>query len=412
MRWALAGAGSIVVAVAIRLAVAASPIPENLPTAEITRGEFVDIVELRGDIRPLKSVMLSAPMQSGELQIVRLARNGAAVTEGDVVVEFDGSTLRRTIQEKLTELKQAEAEIEQARAQARITEEQSRTALMKARFDLQRAELDLVERDFVARLDQERAKLAIADARQRLREAEEKERADRASSATQIAARERKVDKVKQEIALAERGLAALQLRAPADGVVSVMTNWRTSSPFGGEQEFRQGDRAWAGAQIVELPDLSAVHLAARLEEAERSRVEPGQTATVRVDAIPDQEFRATVKDISVLARVDFTSGWPPTRDFDLRLALDTPDNRLRPGMSATTRIAVGRLENVLLAPVKAVFTVDGRPTVYRLRRGAFLPQPVELLKRGRDQVVIAGGVEPGDRVALEMPAGAPGSQQ
>ena len=57
-------------------------------------------------------------MQSGELQIVKLAKNGSLVKAGDIVVEFDASTLRRTMQEKQSELKQAEAEIEQATAQA------------------------------------------------------------------------------------------------------------------------------------------------------------------------------------------------------------------------------------------------------------------------------------------------------
>ena len=37
---------------------------------------------------------------------------------------------------------------------------------------------------------------------------------------------------------------------------------------FGGQQEFQAGDRAWPGAAILELPDLSSVHLEARLDEA------------------------------------------------------------------------------------------------------------------------------------------------
>ena len=48
----------------------------DLPTADVTRGEFVDTLEIRGEIRPLKSVVLSSPMQSGELQILKLAKNG------------------------------------------------------------------------------------------------------------------------------------------------------------------------------------------------------------------------------------------------------------------------------------------------------------------------------------------------
>ncbi len=104
----------------------------DLPTARVTRGEFVDTLEIRGDIRPLKSIVLSSPMQSGDLQILKLAKNGTMVKPGDVLVQFDPSTLERTIQEKQSELKQADAEIEQAQAQARITQEQNATALMKA----------------------------------------------------------------------------------------------------------------------------------------------------------------------------------------------------------------------------------------------------------------------------------------
>src|SRR5205085_3627149 len=94
----------------------------DLPTATVTRGEFVDTLEIRGEIRPLKSVVLASPMNSGELQIVKLVKNGTLVKPGDILVEFDGSTLQRTIQEKQSELKQSDAEIEQSAAQARITD--------------------------------------------------------------------------------------------------------------------------------------------------------------------------------------------------------------------------------------------------------------------------------------------------
>lgn len=417
-----------VVAGAAAVAAVARRSAPDLPTAEITRGEFVDYLELRGDVRPAKSVVLTAPLQSGELQIIRLAKNGSPVKPGDVVVEFDGTTLRRTVQEKQSELRQAEAEIEQARAQARIAEEQTRTALMKARYDVERAKLDLGDADLMPKLDYEKAKLALADAQQRLRETEERERSDRGAADAEAASKRRKRDKVRADLDRARRALDALQLRAPVAGMVSVMPNFRAGGgPFGGEQEFREGDRAWSGAQIIELPDLSSVHLAARLDEADRSRIQPGQSATVRVDAVPDREFTGRVADISVLARVDFSSGWPPPRNFDLKISLvesggpsglrrtlpgtlpgtpkGTTDPRLRPGMSATARIAVGRVPDVLLAPVEAVFTVDGRPTVYRLDGASFEPQPVEVTRRGREQVALASGVRPGDRIALKRPA-------
>jgi multidrug efflux pump subunit AcrA (membrane-fusion protein) len=110
----------------------------DVPMASVTKGDFVDRLEIRGEIRPLKSIVLSSPLQSGELQIIKLVKSGTIVKPGDVVVQFDGSTLQRTIQEKQSEVRQAQAEIDQTRAQSKITEEQNATAFMKAQYDLQR----------------------------------------------------------------------------------------------------------------------------------------------------------------------------------------------------------------------------------------------------------------------------------
>lgn len=397
----LAGAGAIAVVAAVwALTGRAAP---DVPTTEVTRGEFVDRLELRGNIQATRSVVLSAPMQAGELMIVRLAKDGTTVKPEDVVVEFDGTTLGRTVQEEQSELRQAEAEINQARGQASIAEEQNRTALLKAQYDVERGKLDVAQRDVIARLDFEKAKLALADAEQRLREVNARMAADRAAAEADMAAKRRRREKVLADLELAQQSLARLQLKAPSAGVVNIMRNFRSGGPFG-QQEFREGDRAWAGANIVELPDPSSIEVVLRLDEADRGRIRVGQKASLRVDAVPDREFAAMVREISVLARADFSSGWPPARNFDLKLAIDDGDARLRPGMSATARIAVGSLAGVLLLPAGAVHQVNGRPTVYRLNGSDFEATGVEVVRRGREQVAIASGLRAGDRVALQRP--------
>ena len=70
----------------------------NVTTVDVTHGEFVDYIQIRGDIRPAKSIVLAAPLQSGgELQIVKLVKNGAAVKKGDLIVEFDATTLQQRL---------------------------------------------------------------------------------------------------------------------------------------------------------------------------------------------------------------------------------------------------------------------------------------------------------------------------
>ena len=391
------------VAIGTFTAVRGSAAPD-LPTAEVKKGEFVDTLEIRGDIRPLKSIVLASPMQSGDLQIVKLAKNGSIVKQGDLLVQFDGSMLQRTVQEKKSELRQAEAEIEQARAQGRITDEQNSTALLKAKYDIERAKLDASKGDTVSRLDNEKAKLGVVDAQQKLKELEEKIRSDRTSTEADVAAKQRKREKAQFDLERAERGLQNLEVRAPASGLINILPNFRAASTWGSEQAFREGDRAWPGAAILELPDLSSVHLEARLDESDRGRLKQGQEAIVRIEAIPGRDFKARINSISVLAKMDFTSGWPPPKNFDLNLVLLDADPKIRPGMTAVARIATDRVPDVVLVPAEAIFQRDGAPNVYRLDGSEFVETRVEIGRRGKEQAVVTSGIEPGDRIATRRP--------
>ncbi|MDQ3349676.1 MAG: efflux RND transporter periplasmic adaptor subunit, partial [Acidobacteriota bacterium] len=398
-------AATVLVVTAGAFAAVRRPVTPDLPTAVVTKGEFVDTLEIRGEIRPLKSIVISSPMQSGELQILKLAKSGTMAKPGDLLVEFDPSTLRRTIQEKQSELKQADAEIEQAQAQTRIATEQNATAVMKAGYDIERAKLDVGKGDTVSRLDNEQAKLSVVDAQQRQRELEEKVRSDKTSAEADVSAKRRKREKALFDLQRAEQGLQNLQLKAPAAGMVNILPNFRSGGMFGGQQEFQAGDRAWPGAAILELPDLSSVHLEARLDESDRGRLRPEQDATVRIEALPGKEFKARLDSISVLARVDFSSGWPPTKNFDLKLAFLDADARMRPGMTAVARIAADRVPDVVLVPAEAIFQRNGAPVVYRLHDSRFVETPVTIRKRGKEQAIIDAGVAPGDRVATRRPA-------
>lgn len=378
----------------------------DIETVEIVKGTFVDRLDVRGEIRPVRSVVLTAPMGSGELQIVTLVRSGTAVNEGDVVVRFDGTTQQRAIEDREVELRQAEAEIDRARARAATTEEQNQTALLTARFDVDRARLDLSNEALLARMDAARGRLALADAEQRLREMEQKVAADRAAAEADIASRRRQRDKVADDFTRARRALTSLEIRAPAAGTIHTLLNPRAGGPMGGgpPQEFREGDRAWPGAPVVELPDLSEILLVAQIEEGDRGRLDAGRRADVRVDAIPDRDLKAVVADISVLARVNFASGFPPPRNFQLTVRIEDEEPRLRPGMSATARIEIDRLDDVLLVPATAVFAAAGRPVLYRRAGSLFERVPVEIARRSREQVVITSGARAGEHIATSEP--------
>lgn len=376
----------------------------NLPTADVTSGTYIDVVEIRGEIRPFRSLVITAPSDAGQLTIIRIARDGTRVKKGDVLVEFDPSTPQREMMERMTELKQAHAQVEQVRAQARITQEASATAMMKADYDVQRAKLDLAGQEFLPKIDLEKFKLLLADAEQRLRETKNKVDADAKAAEANIGTALRRVERIQLEIDRRAKVLENLQLKAPADGVVNVMPNFRTGGPGQAPQEFRAGDQAWPNAPLLELPDLSSVHLLTRVEESDRGRVQKAQRATIRIDALPGSDLQATLTDISMLARPDFSTGFPPGRNFEMKISVDKADDRLRPGMSAMARVAVGRIDNATLVPTSAVFTVDGQTVVYKLDGREFKKTVIEVLRRSREQVAVKSGVAAGDKLALTDP--------
>src|SRR4030095_10354980 len=199
-------------------------------------------------------------------------------------------------------------------------------------------------------------------------EVEAKALSAKAGSDAELVGKKRKREKAQGGGDRHTAPLAAPRLPAPADRTVNILENPRSGGMFGGGGvEFREGDRAWAGASILELPDLSSIHLEARLDESDRGRRSVGKDASIRIEAVPGKEFKARIERISVLARVDFSSGWPPTKNFDLGLVLLEIDPKIRPGMTAIARIATDRVPDVVLVPSESVFQRDGHTIVYKL---------------------------------------------
>ena len=88
----------------------------SLPTAPAVRKEFVDYVEVHGEIKAVHSVTIVAPAGAGELLILKIAPTGTKVKKGETLVEFDASTLRQKLAQDRSALKSAEAAIEQSTA--------------------------------------------------------------------------------------------------------------------------------------------------------------------------------------------------------------------------------------------------------------------------------------------------------
>ena len=379
-----------------------------VPTVEVRKGEFIGYLVLRGEVRAARSTTIAAPFEAGDLEIIKLAHNGAQVKKGEVVVQFDTTKLDQALAQNRSALKAAEAEAEQSRAQARMKEEQDTTDMMKARYDVEAAKLDASKEEILSKIDGQEAKLKLADAVQALTQKVTQLKSDKAGDAADLEGKQQKRDKALYEVKRTERNLAVLTLRAPSDGLVTLMMNWRAGGPFGGGAEFKEGDRAWSGAGIVELPDLSTLQFSARVDESDRGRVKLQDSAVIRVDALPDLQFNARVTRISPLASTDFSAGWPFPRNFRMELAHQQSDSRLRPGMSANVRIAVERMANAILIPAEAAFLESSRSVAYVQHGSSFEERPIEVARRSEGQLAVAKGLNPGEVVATRDPTESP----
>src|SRR5882757_1862134 len=208
-----------------------------IPTAEVRRGEFVDYLKIRGEIKARYSKVLTAASGSGDLQIVKLTHTGTQVKKDDIVIQFDTTTLQRTLEQKQTDLKSADAEIQRQRAEGHMTEAQNFTDSLSAKYNVEVAKLETGKQEILSDIDGQKNKLALSD------------------------------------VELAQKQMAALTVRSPVDGMVTLLPNFRAVMWGTVPPDFKEGDRAWPGASVAEIPDLTQIRFEARIDESDRGRL-------------------------------------------------------------------------------------------------------------------------------------------
>ncbi|MCD8050302.1 MAG: HlyD family efflux transporter periplasmic adaptor subunit [Clostridiales bacterium] len=101
------------------------------------------------------------------------------------------------------------------------------------------------------------------------------------------------------------------------------------------------------------------VTISVSIDELDILSVSEGQTATVTLDALEDEEFTGTITSVGTEATS--TSG---NAKYTVEITIDKTDNMLS-GMSASVVIQTGSTENAVLIPVAALQEEDGSTFVY-----------------------------------------------
>ncbi len=173
------------------------------------------------------------------------------------------------------------------------------------------------------------------------------------------------------------------------------------TSPMNGRIFFRDvniGDTISSDKELLKIADLTHLqgiaqahekHLAALLRVLRVRAV----SAEVRVDAFPDQPFRATVMTPGPAVAVE-------TRTLPLRLDVDNPEELLRPGLFFRARIALSEAQPQSTLSQAAVLTDEGRSFVFvRFRDGLFLKRLVQTGVAEGGRIGIIAGVHPDQEI-------------
>lgn len=282
---------------------------------EVERGDITSVVTATGKIQPETEVVISSEVPG---EIIELpVKDGAPIEKGDLLVRVNPDTLE-------AQVKQQEASL----AATRAGSAQQRAQMLQAELDSQRIE-DLFEKGF-----------ATTDEREQARTRLEIARAAHESSIFQIQRQEMQLKEATDQLAKAS-------LFSPISGTVV-----RLNSELGDRVV---GTGQFAGTEIMRVADLSNMEVQVDVSEADIINVEIGDKAEVEVDALPDDRISGTVTEIANSALTSNERNQEQLTTFAVRIRLDDPNKRLRPGMTATADIETETVTDVTKAPLGAV---------------------------------------------------------
>lgn len=286
------------------------------------------------------------------------------VAKGELLVKLDPIDEERTVRKAEVQLASAEARLAQAKRSLLVGEAELKNARVEAQATLASAEAS--SKDL-----REKAQRTAALQEKKYASPEEVTSAEAAAVQAEsvvkkarvgieaLAIQEQRLELLRQDIKLAEaevnsnqialedarQRLTETQVYAPMSGVISdrmVQVGQIIASPT---------MNVSGGTALLVLSDLSRVFVLASVDESDVGHVRPGQSATITVDAFPDQYFRGEVVRVA-------TKGANVSNvvTFEVKIEiLDETKNKLLPEMTADVEILVAAKDDALSIPSEAI---------------------------------------------------------
>lgn len=269
--------------------------PPEYQTVAVSEGPMMQVVTATGTLNPVVNVTVGSQI-SGYIQELHADFN-SSVKAGQVVAKLDPATFLATVHQMEADLAQGQAALELAKLTAKRKKE------LVAQNAAPQADLDSA----LAALNQAAATVQIKEANL------ERARVD----------------------------LARCTIRSPIDGTV-----------ISRSVDVGQTVAASLNAPVLFLiaNDLTKMQIDSNVAEADIGTVEEKQDVEFTVDAFPYQTFRGTVAQVRNAATTVQN-----VVTYNVVVAVDNPELKLKPGMTANVSIVVARRENAVKIPNAAL---------------------------------------------------------
>jgi HlyD family secretion protein len=334
-------------------------------TAPIEEGELRRVITATGTLNAIVNVEVGSQL-SGQIAEVFVDFNDE-VKKGQPLARLDQKSFQARVAEAQAAVDLAEVSIDTARARFERAEidardSEAQRAVLKARSDnanvklqaatgeLQRKE-SLRERQIGSVVELEDAQTKAASAAAALREAEAiatahenlvaGTKADLRRAKSELDSAIASVPQKKALLQVAEIDLERTTIRSPIDGVV-VGRNVNEGQTLATTLE--------AKTLFTVAGDLHQMEIHAKVDEADIGKIRVGQDAAFTVDAYPDRQFVAKVRQVRKAPQV-----LQNVVTYTVVLSAGNQDNILLPGMTALARITVSRTGPVAKIPLAAL---------------------------------------------------------
>ncbi len=335
---------------------------------------------------------------------------GDRVEKDQLLVSIAVPELKDELRQKQALVAQSKAEVGQAVAaqkaaaaalsSAQAMVEQAKAGTSRAEAEYQRWKAESNRIDALAEAGSVTQKVAD-ETRNQFRSAD----AARQETAATIRSAEATVAEANAGIEKAQADVVAAQARqsvaeSELAGVQTMLSYTEIKAPFAGVVTKRNVDTGHfvpqgGGSQpLVAVVQADRVRVFFEVPEVEAAKIDIGDPAIVRVQALDAAEFSGEVT----------RTGWAlddENRTLTTEVDLENPEGQLRPGMYATTVVRLAERENVLTLPVAAIARKPDGTFCFVIRNGKAVRTPIKLGLRVGGEWEITSGLSADATVAL-----------